>query len=66
MERFCKLNDNRYVGELFGRHIRFVFLICLKYLKKEEQAKDMSMQVFEKVMSDIVDLILRILRDGFM
>jgi len=39
--------NKEMVGELFGRYTRFVFLICMKYLKEEEQAKDATMQVFE-------------------
>lgn len=53
IDRYRKQKDNRFLGELFGRYIRFVFLVCMKYLKNEELAKDMSMQVFEKVMSDL-------------
>ncbi|NJK86132.1 MAG: hypothetical protein HC906_09340 [Bacteroidales bacterium] len=36
-----------YLDELFGRYIRFVYLICMKYLKEDEKAKDMSMQVLK-------------------
>jgi RNA polymerase sigma factor (sigma-70 family) len=39
--------------DLLGRYVRFVFLVCNKYLRDQELAKDMSMQVFEKVMTDI-------------
>lgn len=46
-------NDNRYLGELFERYIRFVFLVCMKYLRNDELAKDMTMQVFEKLTADL-------------
>ncbi|MBL6949330.1 MAG: sigma-70 family RNA polymerase sigma factor [Bacteroidales bacterium] len=39
--------DKEIVGILFKRYTRFVFLVCMKYLKNEEQAKDMTMQTFE-------------------
>ena len=46
-------NDNAYLEELFSRHIRFVFLVCMKYLRDDNLAKDISMQVFEKLMTDL-------------
>jgi RNA polymerase sigma factor (sigma-70 family) len=45
--------DNRLLGELLGRYIKFVFLISMKYFHNDEQAKDIAMQVFEKVQTDI-------------
>ncbi|WP_347158833.1 RNA polymerase sigma factor [Pontibacter chitinilyticus] len=36
-----------HVGELFQRHSEMVYLVCLKYLKNEEESKDAAMQVFE-------------------
>ena len=53
LEGFRKENDNKYLGELFGRYIRFVFLVCMKYLRDEDLAKDISMQVFEKISTDL-------------
>jgi RNA polymerase sigma factor (sigma-70 family) len=50
---FLKTNENRYLGVLLERHVRFVFVVCMKYLKDEQQARDMSMQVFEKVLTDV-------------
>ena len=41
--------NKELVGELFQRYTRFVFLICMKYMKEEEQAKDATMQVFENL-----------------
>ncbi|MBE0648490.1 MAG: sigma-70 family RNA polymerase sigma factor [Bacteroidales bacterium] len=45
--RYKQTRDQELVGELFKRYTRFVFLVCMKYLKEEEQAKDAAMQVFE-------------------
>ena len=53
IKSFCNSNENFYLEELFGRYIRFVFLICIKYLKNEDDAKDAAMQVFEKVANDL-------------
>ncbi|AHM60290.1 sigma-70 family RNA polymerase sigma factor [Flammeovirgaceae bacterium 311] len=38
-----------YLGELYERYVHLIFGVCLKYLKNEEESKDMSMLVFEKL-----------------
>ena len=53
VKSFCTNEENHFLEELFGRYIRFVFLICLKYLKNEDNAKDAAMQIFEKVSHDL-------------
>jgi RNA polymerase sigma factor (sigma-70 family) len=53
VKAFCKEDNKGYLEELYGRYIRFVFLICLKYLKNEEKSKDTAMQVFEKLTGDL-------------
>lgn len=47
--RFRLSGKSELVGELFRRHTRFVFLVCMKYLGDEEQARDATMQVFENL-----------------
>jgi RNA polymerase sigma-70 factor (ECF subfamily) len=41
--------DLSYLGELYERYIHLVLGISMKYLKNQEESKDMTMQVFEKV-----------------
>lgn len=36
-----------HLGEFFQRHSEMVYLVCLKYLKDEEESKDATMQLFE-------------------
>jgi RNA polymerase sigma factor (sigma-70 family) len=45
--------EKDFVGELFRRYSRFVFLVCMKYLKDEEKAKDAGMQIFENLFSEL-------------
>jgi RNA polymerase sigma factor (sigma-70 family) len=45
--------ESHYLGILLDRHVRFVFVVCMKYLRHEEEARDMSMHVFEKVLADV-------------
>lgn len=41
--------DIAFLGELYERYLHLVFGVCMKYLKNEEDSKDMSMQIFEKL-----------------
>ena len=49
ISRFKETNDLEYLGHLFVRYTDFVFLICMKYLKNEEDSKDAAMQIFENL-----------------
>jgi RNA polymerase sigma factor (sigma-70 family) len=53
VKAFCREEDKDFLEELYGRYIRFVFLICMKYIKNEEKSKDLTMQVFEKLTGDL-------------
>jgi|GEM_PF-3645964 len=46
---YKETRNHELVGELFRRYTRFVFLVCMKYLKEEDAAKDATMQVFEEL-----------------
>jgi RNA polymerase sigma-70 factor (ECF subfamily) len=45
--------DLAVVGELYTRYASLVYGVCLKYLKDRDEAKDMAMQMFEKLTSTI-------------
>lgn len=42
------------IGELFKRYTSLVFGVCLKYLKDRDEAKDAVMQIFEKLITDLL------------
>lgn len=50
---YYKERDNVYVGELLSRYTLRLFGVCMKYLKDEEEARDMVQQVFEKVLAEL-------------
>lgn len=52
IEKYKKTMDKNWVGELYKRYTRFVFLVSMKYLKNEERCHDAVMQIFEKLFSD--------------
>lgn len=53
LAQYRESQERELVGELFGRHAELIFLVCMKYLKDSEEAKDASMGVFEKLLSDL-------------
>ncbi|MFT2010452.1 RNA polymerase sigma factor [Pontibacter sp. 13R65] len=50
VHKYQKTSDMQAMGELFERYTEMVYLVCLKYLKDEEDSKDATMQVFERLL----------------
>jgi RNA polymerase sigma factor (sigma-70 family) len=46
--------NNVFVGILYKRYSHLVLGLSLKYLKDEDEAKDAVMQIFEKLLSDLL------------
>jgi RNA polymerase sigma factor (sigma-70 family) len=53
LNKYLHLRDQSILGQLLERYISFVLLIASKYLKDKDLAKDLSMQVFEKVINEV-------------
>lgn len=49
IELYKQKGEGKYVGELYKRHTKMVLLICYKYLKNRDIAKEAVMQVFENI-----------------
>lgn len=47
-------NNNVLVGILYKRYSHLVLGLCFKYLKDEDDAKDAVMQIFEKLLNDLL------------
>ena len=45
--------DRKALGALFDRYSHLVFGVCMKYLKNEDDARDATMAVYEKLMEDL-------------
>jgi RNA polymerase sigma factor (sigma-70 family) len=43
------------VAELYQRYAAFIFGVCMKYLKEEENSKDVSRELFEKLAKVLKD-----------
>ncbi len=46
--------NNVFVGMLYKRYAHLVLGLSLKYLKDEDEAKDAVMQIFEKLLADLL------------
>lgn len=46
--------NNVFIGILYKRYAHLVLGLSLKYLKDEDEAKDAVMQIFEKLMKDLL------------
>jgi len=54
ISKYKESSNTQWVGELYQRYTHISFAVCLKYLKNEDDAKDAVMQVFEKLMADLL------------
>ncbi len=50
---FKSNGDRKALGILFDRYSHLVFGVCMKYLKNEDDARDATMAVYEKLMEDL-------------
>jgi RNA polymerase sigma-70 factor (ECF subfamily) len=53
LRQYRDSGDLQVLGELYERYMHLVFGVCLKYLRDEEESKDATMQIFEKLVTDL-------------
>jgi RNA polymerase sigma factor (sigma-70 family) len=46
---YLQTGNVQYLGRLYDRYMALVYGVCLRYLKNEEDSKDLVMQIFEKL-----------------
>ena len=51
--QYKQTGNNLLVGELFKRYTHLIFGVSMKYLKNEADAQDASIQIFEKLLTDL-------------
>jgi RNA polymerase sigma-70 factor (ECF subfamily) len=54
VEVYKTSQDKELVGELYKRYMHLVYGVCLKYLKDRELARDAVMQLFEKLLTSLL------------
>jgi len=55
ISEYQKKKDPEILGVLFDRYIHLVFGVCMKYLKRKDDARDATMEIFEKLFSDLLE-----------
>ena len=53
IELYRSKNDTNAIGILFNRYSHLVFGVCMKYLKDDDDCKDATLQIFEKLYDDL-------------
>ena len=51
--QYKKTEDKIYVGELYKRYTHLVLGMCINYFKDRDVAKDMVLQIFEKLFDEL-------------
>lgn len=53
LERYYASKDNHWLGVLLERYTLLLFGVAMKYVKEEQEAKDIVQQVFVKVLEEL-------------
>ena len=52
IRKYKKTGDQQFFSILYQRYTHLVFGACLKYLRDNEDSRDMAMSIFEKILRD--------------
>jgi len=53
VQDYFQSGNKKVLGDLFERHVKTVFGACLFYFRDKDTAKDIVMQIFEKLIVDL-------------
>lgn len=53
VERYRNSHETVYIGELYLRYTALVYGVCMKYFRNSAEAEDGTMQIFEKLITDL-------------
>jgi RNA polymerase sigma-70 factor (ECF subfamily) len=53
VSQYKQTGDTMLVGELYERYMHLVYGVCLKYLGNAEDSRDVTIEIFEKLMVDL-------------
>ncbi len=54
IEKYKATGDLEFLGKLYEPYMHLVYGVCVKYLKDREAARDATMQVFEKLVTELL------------
>ncbi len=52
--KFKESGETEWLGQLYSRYMHLVFGVCLKYLKERETARDCVIEIFEKLVKELL------------
>lgn len=55
INRYQKTLNTELVGKLYIRYTHLVYGVCVKYLKNKQDAEDAVMDIFEKLLTSLLD-----------
>lgn len=50
---YKETGNNLFIGELYERYTHLVYGVCMKYLKNEDDSRDATIEIFEKLLTDL-------------
>lgn len=53
INNFLETNNNEFVGALYERYGHLVLGLCIKYMKNKDEAKDLVIQIFTGLLTDL-------------
>lgn len=57
--QYLRNHDQEALGELFKRYMHLIFGIALKYLGNQQDAEDLTMRIYEKLMHELPKTSIR-------
>lgn len=51
--KYYNTGDKSFTGVLFDRYVKTVYGVCLFYFRDKDKARDIVMQIFEKLLSEL-------------
>ena len=54
IKKYKETSDKVFVGILYKRYSKLVFGLCMKYLQDEEDAQDITINIFSKLFDDLL------------
>ncbi|WP_221405003.1 RNA polymerase sigma factor [Apibacter adventoris] len=55
LRKYKETLNSEYFGVLYNKYIPLIYGLCLKYLKDDEKAQDAVMQIFENLVTKIIN-----------
>jgi len=59
VRQYQRTEETRFVGELYKRYTHLVYGLCRKYLQHDEESQDAVMEIFENLMTTLLNKDVR-------